>query len=188
MKRKKEFVVYKMTCTISDAFYIGQTYCPLKERLDRHIAFAKSGKDTKLYRYMRKYGIHNFTIDQLEACHDQASLDEREFYYISMYRNNPNILNTKFTKGKCGGDTFAAMPPSKKKIISGKISQKCSGANNHNAKAVICRNTLTSEIIEFGSAEEARKYFGMKEHSPVTRRCNNKIKALYNNIWKFRFK
>lgn len=73
------------------------------------------------------------------------------------------------------------------KQIKENIRIAVSGGKNHNAKKVFSLNIKTNQKIIFDCAEDARKYFNMKEHSPITRRCNFKIKSLYNGEWMFSY-
>ena len=141
---------------------------------------------------MRKYGIENHYIELLETCRSQEELDEREFFYLNKYKDSPLILNSKFTKGKCGGDIFLNEDGSRKeefyKKISPIISAAVSGGRNHNAKKIFALNVKTNEKLEFDCAEDGVKYFHLNEHSPITRRCNGKIKILLNGEWTFSYK
>ena len=60
--------IYKITNTINQKSYIGKTINSIAERWKEHKKDSKRSycKDRPLYRAMNKYGIENFTIEQVE--------------------------------------------------------------------------------------------------------------------------
>lgn len=77
-------IIYLITNLINGHKYVGQTYMKLSDRWDKHVSDMNCGRETSLYRAMRKYGITNFKITVLETCPIEQ-LDEREIYWISFY-------------------------------------------------------------------------------------------------------
>ena len=60
-------IIYKITNQINNKVYIGLTTCSLEYRWSRHITESKNINNTKhLYKSMRKYGIKNFIIEEIE--------------------------------------------------------------------------------------------------------------------------
>ena len=88
-------MIYKITNTINNKFYIGMTSKTIQERFDRHLRNVKYGGDTHLYNAMRKYGPENFLIE--EVC---EGMDEKEIEMISKLKPQYNQ-----TEGGTGGDT-----------------------------------------------------------------------------------
>lgn len=82
--------IYKITNNINGKIYIGLTTKSLEERWIGHLKSYKS-KDFALYRAMRKYGIENFKISELEKCDSLEELIEKESYYIQ----NLDSMNPK---------------------------------------------------------------------------------------------
>lgn len=75
--------IYKIWNEVNDNLYIGQTIRSLGQRWSQHKQNAKD-QNSHLYLAMRKYGIENFHIEQIEeVANDQ--LNEREKYWISYY-------------------------------------------------------------------------------------------------------
>lgn len=58
-------IIYKITNLINNKIYIGLTTCSLKERWNNHRHCVKSDP-RHLYCSMRKYGIENFKIEQID--------------------------------------------------------------------------------------------------------------------------
>ena len=92
--------IYKITNSINNKIYIGQTRNPIKYRWQHHLWKGlhpeKPDTDYPLYRAMRKYGIENFHIEEIENIPNEM-LNEKEQYWIK--ENNsyvPNGYNCDF--------------------------------------------------------------------------------------------
>lgn len=77
--------IYKITNTINNKCYIGKTERTIKERWQEHRKQAKK-LDLPLYRALNKYGIENFSIEEIEQCTSDI-VDEREIYWINFYNS-----------------------------------------------------------------------------------------------------
>jgi group I intron endonuclease len=62
--------------------YVGVTSKTLEERLEKHWETARAGRNTYIYRAMRKYGIENFEITPLEATNDEFTAFQKEKEWI----------------------------------------------------------------------------------------------------------
>jgi hypothetical protein len=79
-------IIYKITNTINNKIYIGQTTRTLNARWRQHKSRAKDAQYTEyLYNAMRKYGIDNFVIEKLDECDDEDRF-HLETEYITKYR------------------------------------------------------------------------------------------------------
>ena len=84
-------IIYKITNQINSKIYIGLTTCSLKERWNNHRHCVKSDP-RHLYCAMRKYGIENFTIEQIDETDNLEDLGKLEYKYIKQYNSrNPKI-------------------------------------------------------------------------------------------------
>ena len=84
-------IIYKITNLVNQKIYIGLTTCPLKERWMGHLHCVKSDP-RYLYRSMRKYGIENFKIEQIDETDDLQELGRLEAYYIEKFNSrDPNV-------------------------------------------------------------------------------------------------
>ena len=86
-------IIYKITNQINNKVYIGLTTCSLEYRWSRHITESKNVNNTKhLYKAMRKYGIENFTIEEIDNTDDFKELGKLERNYSRKYDcTNPQI-------------------------------------------------------------------------------------------------
>ena len=89
--------IYKITNHINGKVYIGQTRNLIEYRRQHHLYKGrnpdKPDTDYPLYRAMRKYGLENFSILQVEEI-DNELLDERECYWIQQENSlTPNGYN-----------------------------------------------------------------------------------------------
>ena len=89
--------IYKITCLTTDKAYIGQSV-DIKERFKQHIksAISYSSTSNKLYSEMKLYTPSDFLFELLEEV-PRNQLNEREIYYIDLYKTNEFGLNS--TKG-----------------------------------------------------------------------------------------
>lgn len=77
-------IIYKITNLINNKVYIGLTTTSLNKRWNAHIRDAK--KDPRhLYCSMRKYGIDNFKIEQLDTATSFQELGILERKYVKIY-------------------------------------------------------------------------------------------------------
>lgn len=78
--------IYKITNRINNKCYIGKTLKTIDKRWKEHCSDYKKRKEEKrpLYSAMKKYGIENFIIEQIEECSENI-VDEREKYWIEYY-------------------------------------------------------------------------------------------------------
>lgn len=78
--------IYKITNQLNNKIYIGKTIRSISERWNEHTRdyLDKRCENRPLYRAMSKYGIENFSIEQIEEC-DLKELEEKEKYWIEFY-------------------------------------------------------------------------------------------------------
>lgn len=76
--------IYKITNRVNNKVYIGQTKYTVEHRWKQHLRALREKRQYALYKAMSKYGIENFSIDQLEEV-DIDKLDEREIFWIAKY-------------------------------------------------------------------------------------------------------
>ena len=175
--------IYKITNNINGKIYIGKTMRSIKQRWKEHLANIKKEecKNRPLYRAINKYGVENFSIEEIEECSD-IILSDREKYWIEYYNSFKNGYNA--TKGGDGSpyidrklviETYKQIQNCKKtaeilnihidsvyKILksnnierksSQEISKECSG------KPVYMLDKKDLRILKvFASMKEAAKY------------------------------
>lgn len=92
--------IYKITNKINSKCYIGKTLNSIQERWKEHCSDYTKRKEEKrpLYNAMKKYGIENFIVEEVEQC-DEDIVNDREKYWIEYYGSFKNGYNATL-----GGD------------------------------------------------------------------------------------
>ena len=74
--------IYKITNTINNKIYVGQTTRTAAIRWKEHQKNIQALKHRlPLYKALDKYGVDNFVVEVLEICEDNQ-LNEKEVYWI----------------------------------------------------------------------------------------------------------
>ena len=103
--------IYKITNKVNNKCYIGKTLKTIEERWIEHCRdyLRRDEEKRPLYSAMKKYGIKNFKIEEIEQCNEQI-VNEREKYWIQYFNSYKNGYNATL-----GGDGKAYLD--RKKII-----------------------------------------------------------------------
>lgn len=80
--------IYKITNNLNGKIYIGKTSYTIEKRWKEHCQDSKklSLQNRPLYRAMAKYGIENFSIEEIEQISAEQE-EERERYWIEYYHS-----------------------------------------------------------------------------------------------------
>ena len=83
-KDYKNGKIYKIWNDVDDELYVGSTTQPLSKRMNVHRAYARGGKNQRIYKHMRGCGIDNFKIELIEyyPCETKEELLKREGHWI----------------------------------------------------------------------------------------------------------
>ena len=86
--------IYCITNKLNGKKYIGKTIESVTKRFKEHCSEAHNNrfKNRPLYRAMRKYGIENFSIEQLIEC-EEKYLESYEIMFIDKYNTYHNGYN-----------------------------------------------------------------------------------------------
>lgn len=163
-------LIYKITNKINGKVYIGQTIQCLKKRWSQHKSDSKKSNMT-IHKAMRKYGIENFTIEEIGGANNITELNYQEWLLIHKYNSlDRNIgYNNRF-----GGLNSKLTDKTKQKIS--KIAKK--RKENPNQKKVI--NIKTGK--QWSSAKECALECGMNYKS-----LTNKLSGRDRNNTNFRW-
>lgn len=162
-------IVYKVTNTINNKSYIGQTINDLKQRKNEHIS---GSYKSYFHNSIHKHGIDCFVWEVLCECSSKVELDEMEFHYIKQYDTKaPNGYN--LTWGGDGVHGYKHTPSHKNKIskkytnngnpfygkihsdnTKEKISKTCKGLNTGNKNG--------------SKQSEARKLISLSRQGKIT--------------------
>ena len=92
--------IYKIVNKLNNKIYIGKTTTSIEQRWKEHCRDSRKPRtcNRQLYSAFNKYGIENFTIEEIEKCEDSI-LSERERYWIEYFGSFKNGYNATI-----GGD------------------------------------------------------------------------------------
>lgn len=87
--------IYKITNTLNNKVYIGQTIKTIEKRFQQHKNNSNKSYFSQivLYKAFNKYGIENFVCEEIEQVENNL-LDEREKYWIEYYNSFFNGYNS----------------------------------------------------------------------------------------------
>ena len=76
-------IIYKLTNTINNKFYIGQTISSLDRRWSEHVSSARQNKPWVICNAIRKYGADSFTREIIASADSKEELNTLEISYIA---------------------------------------------------------------------------------------------------------
>lgn len=200
--------IYLITNKINNKKYVGKTTQSIEKRWQEHISDSKREKCEirPLYRAIRKYGIENFTIKEIEKCNTD-NLSEKEKYWIQYYNTYEDGYNATL-----GGDgkilldydeiiktylithnasevarTLNCSIDSVYKILKVndiQISSAAEIAKNNLSKRIAQYDKKGNFIKEYSSYREAEKAMGNTQRH-IGDCANGKRKTAYGFIWKW---
>ena len=199
--------IYKITNSINGKIYIGKTLRTVEERFREHCQDSKNCRreHRPLYSAMRKYGVENFSVEEVEQCEDSEA-EEREIYWIDFYGSygkgynatlggdgKPYIdrdlviktykeeQNQRKTAMKLGISTDSVHDI----LIQNNIPIKSTAEMNSKAVAMLDKETL--KVIQiFPSACAANRFLGIPaDNSEINHVCHGRHKTSRGYVWKF---
>lgn len=201
--------IYKITNDINGKIYIGQTSTTIEQRFQEHCRDSRKeiNSNRPLYSAMRKYGIENFSVEQIEEC-DITSAGDRERYWIERLGSFKNGYNaTLGGDGKRYADydliyelwknenksrqEIAELTGYDKATVTNAL-EACGVSKEErkkfigtaNQKPVACLDAKTLAIIEtFTSIAEAERKYKTNQH--IVDVCKGRRKTAGGYSWKF---
>ena len=110
----------------------------IQKRFLEHIREAARSSERPLYRAINKYGIENFSVEEVEQCSD-LNLNDREQYWISVYNTYHNGYNATL-----GGDGSHYLDYD----LICKVYQKVKNRTDTAKQLNICDDTVTKVLLE----------------------------------------
>lgn len=176
--------IYKITNTLNNKVYIGQTIRTVEARWERHKKDALSNRlDTHFARALRKYPVEYFIVETIDCAQSQEELTQKEHYWILYYNSVNDGYNETDAIYKCGGNTYKSKTQEELKQIKDKIRKTKIGGKNPRSVRVKCKNMETSKEYHFDSQADMMKFFNQTNHTFISQRCLGKIKSLYDGKW-----
>ena len=94
--------IYKITNTVNNKVYIGQTVqTNPKMRWYAHLADARRGKKSYLYDSIRKYGQESFVWEIIDNAESTDELNVKEEYWLNFYRGQGVVV---YNNREAGGN------------------------------------------------------------------------------------
>lgn len=139
--------IYKITNTVNNKIYIGQTTKTVEARFKMHLnaSGAKAKKTIHLYAAMNKYGKSNFIVEQIDVATSRRDLNKKERYWIEYY----DAINNGYNMMPGGNDEN----PMNSAVVKEKHATKL---RDPEVRAKISA-TLSKLRKEIGFSEEHRK-------------------------------
>lgn len=203
--------IYKITNNINGKIYIGKTNFTIEKRWKEHCNDFKKETLQKrpLYSAMKKYGIENFSVEEVEYLDTPLKAEEREKYWIEYYGSFKYGYNaTRGGDGKTYADydlIYSLWNEGKnnKEIqeitkydyltisialsnynISSEEKQRRGRINIQKPVAKLDKNTL--QIIKvYSSIEEAYRDLQKQTSGHIAEVCKGKRKSAYGYSWKY---
>ena len=203
--------IYKITNNINGKIYIGKTNFTIEKRWKEHCNDFKKETLQKrpLYSAMKKYGIENFSVEEVEYLDTPLEAEEREKYWIEYYCSFKYGYNaTRGGDGKTYADydlIYSLWNEGKnnKEIqeitkydyltisialsnynISSEEKQRRGRINIQKPVAKLDKNTL--QIIKvYSSVEEAYRDLQKQTSGHIAEVCKGKRKSAYGYSWKY---
>lgn len=185
-------IIYKITNSINEKVYIGQTIKALNKRWVDHKQYAlhKWGTNVYLYNAMRKHGIDNFKIEALVETNSQDMLNQLECVLIERYKNEKRSYNIRGggSNGKLSEETKRKLSEANKgKKHSEESKRKMSEARKGKKKSEETKRKMSEANKGKVFSEETKRKLSVvnklkwkgKKHSEETKRKmseSNKMK------------
>lgn len=189
------YKIYKITNKHNGKIYIGQTNKSIIERFNEHIENAKCNKKYILSKAIRKYGIENFDIIEIDQCKSKNDINEKEIYWIDYYNSNNRNFGYNMTSGGEGGNTYINLSQNHLDGIKNKISKSNFGGNNGNHTPVNMIDTFTNENYHFESGMDCQRFLiennisfkGRPYYDKAKQNKLYKVQSLLNKRYGFYF-
>lgn len=176
LNRSISMIIYQITNTINNDFYIGKTTKSVEDRFQRHQYLSDYGSKYHIHSAMRKYGKENFKLTILEDnIQSEMILNEREMFYIK--KLNPNYNSTLGGEGTLGlkrsQETIKKMSDSAK---GRKVSEETKNKIRNKLKGKKL-DQKTIEKMKISRLGEKNPFYGKKHTEETKLKISNSKKG-----------
>ena len=158
--------IYKITNTINNKTYIGQTVQCINKRWYDHISQAKASKNPGYFqKAIRKHGKHAFVVELLEDNIPNELLDDKERAYIAQFNSYSAGYNTTSGGRRVAKNTVHYVPTAEHR------------ANMSKAKKGKSLNWSKESLEAVRQAKMGSNHpnFGKKAERTVCEYCNKDV-------------
>lgn len=150
--------IYIAENKLNGMIYVGKTTKNILIRKNDHKTKASRGvNNLRFHNAIRKYGFRNFKWRVLERC-DDSLLDEREIYYIDLYKSNDKKFGYNMT---AGGDNDPKC----------NLGRKFSKEHRANIGKATANRVITTEIRKNMSIAQKERYKKDKKLQETLKNC-----------------
>lgn len=202
--------IYKITNQINGKIYVGKTLSTIDNRWCEHLRdYSRSyNKIRPLYSAMIKYGVKNFSIEELEECLPEEA-SEREKYWIETLQSfkkgynatvggdgvqkyDYQLIGAMYKELHNKAEVARRLGCNESTVQRALDSEHISNLNPIYNNRIVNQYTLDGKYIQsFPSCKAAAKYLGKitgtsnGASSHISQVCKGKRKTAYGYIWKF---
>jgi len=174
------YTIYLVTNDITSKKYVGFTGNTLCKRKKQHLYSFKSGKKTKFYDAIRKYGIENFDWKIIYQSKDKLHCKEiMESYFIKEYDTYFNGYN--MTMGGDGVD-IGTKPWNKNLLNDIRLKWDEKRKTNHSKKLKQMWNDQKKNELSTKWNNEKRKNHSITLKKSWNKKIQSGYKVISNNI------
>jgi group I intron endonuclease len=186
-------IIYKITNLITGKVYIGQTKHSIEKRFKEHIrtSFSDDRPHGYIHKSIRKYGIENFSVEQIDSAKTHDELNEKERYWItqedSLSPNGYNLVS--------GGKGKGMSEETRERIRSANLGKKLS-EKTRQALLKATTGRIQSEETKrkigdgnrgkYVSEETRKKLSDLKSGKPRDEETKRKLSKSLKKMWEKR--
>lgn len=188
--------VYIIECKINRKLYVGITNGSIKKRWNKHIYDTRHNSQCLIHRAIRKYGIENFKINEIQTCDSRETLCAAEIYWINKLSTHVSVGGYNETFGgdapMLGRHHTEATKEKMRNAHKGKTYRKGTGWSNETRilfkdrnKKPVAQLSKDGVIIKiYKSINEASLAVGIA-NSNISGVCRGKKKTAGGFGWKY---
>ena len=180
-------IIYKITNKVNGKIYIGKTKNKLNSRWNGHKTTALTRKtDTCISRSIRKYGVDNFEIIQIDTATTLSELKRKEYYWIKHYNSTDKNIGYNIQYGDAE-DNMIISEDTKVKLVESIKRNKINGCLKKGSSIMktvyigvhyLMEKRLWSYSITFNGKKICQKRYETDKYAAIGR--DIKLLELFN--------